>query len=343
MNKPWKQKWNIRERIGKGGQGLTHLASPIDDDSKVYAIKFLKHQKNIERRQRMFIEISALRILNNPNIPRLIDHNANSYHNFEEEMYMVNEYITGSTLQEFITSNGKLNLKDSLKICINLSNTIKYCHDKGFIHRDIKPDNIILENDDFNKPNLIDFGLSFNQDIASNEGITPSWQHLGNRFLSLPELRINNANKRDFRSDVTMLCGILLFCISGINPTDLMDQSNTKPHRRENTKAKFAEIEKNKFSALNQVFDIGFNIGINDRWQTIDSFRKELLSLEKMKEKAVDNIKSRLENFKNRIENRIDYQQLSNLQVLFNKCNATLKYSIRHAIDELKPTSFLRV
>jgi serine/threonine-protein kinase len=345
MKQTWKGKWNIGDRIGKGGQGLTYLASRDSESEYEFAIKFLKEQKNLERRERMYVEISALNILNHPNIPKLQDHNSEYYQDLDFEMYMVSDYIYGSTLQEFIEKNGVLDLNRTLLICIKLADVLSYCHNKGFIHRDIKPDNIILEKDNPENPILIDFGLSFNVDIERDKSLTPSWQHIGNRFLSLPELRISDSNKRDYRSDVTMLCGIIFFCLTGIHPTDLLDEKSSKPHRRETSIAILEKIGIDRLTILNNIFDIGFNFSINDRWQSIESLRSALIDLQNfnMEENQLDDINSQLERFKKRIEERLDYKQSENLQQIFGTCSKVIGASANDVKMKLSPTEFSTV
>jgi eukaryotic-like serine/threonine-protein kinase len=334
-------KWTKGERLGKGGQGLTYFSEPIPKDGNVYALKLLKEQRNQERRDRMFIEVTATQILEHPNIPQFIDSNAHEYKNNEVDLYLVSEYINGPTLQEFITQNGGLSLADSITLNLRLIEIITYCHLKGFFHRDIKPDNIIISGNNIENPFLIDFGLSFNEEISKNE--TPSWQHIGNRFLSLPELRVSEGNKKDRRSDVTMFCGVFLFCLTGVHPTDLLDETQTKPHRRSKSKAILQKIDKVKLEALNRFFDIAFNVGINDRWQSAEAVRKALLDLQKIKssdEMEESDTSNKLEAFKKSISDRQDYRHLENLKSIFEKCNKTISQACQSVIAELKSENF---
>ena len=342
MEQTWKHKWIKGERIGKGGQGLTYFAKIDGELEFKYAIKFLKEQKNIERRERMYVEISALNVLDHPNIPKVRDENSEKYKDDNIELYLVTDYITGSTLQEFIDKNGVLNLETSLQITIKLCETLQYCHNKGFLHRDIKPDNIILENDDTENPILIDFGLSFNLNGELDKGITPSWQHIGNRFLALPELRISDSNKRDYRSDLTMICATLIFCLTGNHPTDLLDEKGLKPHRRAKAKESLKQIEINKLSILNNIFDIGFNFSINDRWQTIESLLLALNDLQnfKMGDDKAEDINAQFEKLKQRIEKRVEYKQSENIGHIFNTCSKVINASVNDVKIKLEPTQF---
>jgi eukaryotic-like serine/threonine-protein kinase len=339
--KSWEKKWKKGDRIGKGGQGLTYFAFEKNTGS-TYAIKFLKEQKVIDRRERMFIEVSALKILNHPKIPKLIDSNEDKYNNKEHDLFLVSEFIPGPTLEEFITSNGIMSLEQAIDFTTKVSLIVEHCHSKGIIHRDIKPDNIILRDGDLLDPYLIDFGLSFNEEFSLQKSDTPSWQHIGNRFLSLPELRVSEGNKRDFRSDVTMVCGIFLFCLTGIHPTDLIDEKITKPHRRNKEKNCINKLKDYKIASINNFFDIAFNQAINERWQTIKSviiILNDILNMKPERESEND-ITKKLDIFKAKLESRLDYKQLNQIRLVLSKCNSIVNYSATEVINKLKPTEF---
>ena len=341
MIKSWETRWNRGDRIGKGGQGVTYFASD-KNTGETFAIKFLKEQKELERRERMFIEVSALKILNHTSIPRLIDSNEENFKDEQYELFLVSEFVPGPTLEEFINLNGIMPLEQAISFTIKLSEIIKYCHSKGVIHRDIKPDNIILKGGYLEYPFLIDFGLSFNEDISIQKGETPSWQHLGNRFLSLPELRVSEGNKRDFRSDVTMVCGIFLFCLTGIHPTDLIDEKITKPHRRIKEKSFIDDLTDYKIPSINNFFDIAFNQGINDRWQTIESVINTLNDILNMKSEPENDkdVNQKLEAYKTKLESRLDYKQLEHIRQVLSKCKTVVDNAVKEVINKLKPTVF---
>jgi serine/threonine-protein kinase len=337
----WKEQWEKGGRIGKGGQGLTFFVTHKESGEQ-FAIKFLKEQGILERRERMYVEVSSLKILNHPNIPKLIDSNESTFKDITHKLYMVSEYIPGITLQDHIDANGIMNLEDAISFTIKLSEIIKYCHSKGFIHRDIKPDNIILKNNEIINPFLIDFGLSFNENISLEKADTPSWQHIGNRFLSLPELRVSEGNKRDFRSDATMICGILFFCLTGIHPTDLVDENMAKPHRREKGRNIIDTLPEYKIASVNNFFDIAFNQAINNRWQTAEiiiTTLKEILNMKPADETNKD-INQKLEEFKAKLEKRLDFKHLDEIGLVFKNCDDIVNRAAKEVINRLKPVKF---
>lgn len=343
--KPWEDNWIKKDILGKGGQGLTYCAKRKPEDGRFYVLKILKEQKDIERRERMSIEVAALRTLEHSNIQKFIDSNAHNFKSLDEELYLITEYIPGPTLQEFIKSNGLLTLNYALSLTIKICDILGFCHRKGIYHRDIKPDNIIIRDRDLKNPTLIDFGLSFNQEYSNEKNSTPSWQHIGNRFLSLPELRVSEGNKRDPRSDITMLCGILFFCLTGIQPTDLMDENQNKPHRRDKAKQILQKLDKDKISGINRIFDIGFYLGINNRWQSVESLMSALNDLLNLK--AVDleelDVNKKLQNFKERIEERLDFKQSQEIQLIFQNIDNTIENACREVMRELKPIQFVKI
>jgi eukaryotic-like serine/threonine-protein kinase len=338
---PYEHKWTKGDPIGKGGQGLTYSSQLKGEDVGLYALKILKEQRNQERRGRMFMEVAALRALQHPNIPKYFDSNADEFENNQVDLYLVTEYVSGLTLQDFINTNGVLKLPDAVTFTLRLTEILAYCHLKNYCHRDIKPDNIIIRNDDIGDPVLIDFGLSFNEEIIKNE--TPSWQHIGNRFLALPELRVVEGNKKDRRSDITMLCGVFLFCLTGIHPTDLLDETSTKPHRRDKSKTILQDLDRASLNALNKFFDIAFNVGINDRWQSAEAVRTNLIDFQSIKpsnEMDESDVSKKLEAYKKSISERQDFKQLENLKVLFKKYDETIRRICQSVLHELESIGF---
>jgi len=146
-------KWIIKKSLPEGGQAYTYLVGNVDDTSgKLFVLKRLK---NIARKDRFLREIEALQKLSHPNIIRIIDFD---YKN--DPPYIVTEYCEGGPLS-------KLDLKqysilEKLKILELICTGVGYAHEKGFIHRDLKPDNIFLRKDG-RTPVVGDFGIILDQ------------------------------------------------------------------------------------------------------------------------------------------------------------------------------------
>jgi serine/threonine-protein kinase len=153
-------RYQVIQVLGAGGFGETFLAEdthmpsrrrcvikqlkPISNDPQTYQII----QQRFER------EAATLEVLgeSSDQIPKLY-----AYFSENGQFYLVQEWIHGQTLTKVIQSQGRLNENTVSAILLSLLSVLDYVHSKGIIHRDIKPDNIILRSQD-NKPVLIDFG-----------------------------------------------------------------------------------------------------------------------------------------------------------------------------------------
>ncbi|WP_204103381.1 MULTISPECIES: serine/threonine protein kinase [Spirulina sp. CCY15215] len=153
-------RYRILRTLGKGGFGETFLAEDTQMPSGRWCVvKLLKPTNNDPQiyqlvRDRFQREAAILEELGEgqPQIPSLY-----AYFESGGEFYLVQEYIEGKTLNQQLQQQGLFSESRIRDLLIHLLPTLAYIHDKRIIHRDIKPDNIILRSSD-NKPVLIDFG-----------------------------------------------------------------------------------------------------------------------------------------------------------------------------------------
>ncbi|MCK4827975.1 serine/threonine protein kinase, partial [bacterium] len=270
-HKLWESKWRLlsakSEKIGVGGQGVVRKVENIETQ-EIGALKELINFTNAERRKRMHIEAASLSVLNHEQIAKLLDANTTS----EGQLYIVTKFIDGQTLENRISDN-VLSLEDTLEFAKKILSAIHHAHSVGVFHRDIKPENILLRNCSYRDPVLIDFGISFNDEENLFSAATFTGQQIGNRFLHLPEL---HRGARDPRSDLTQLCGVVLYLLTGQCPISLLDDSGNLPHQNETTRNKLADAVDNDThrERLLRIFDRAFQTKLDNRWQTA----KELIS-----------------------------------------------------------------
>lgn len=261
----WKTKWVLDESTSPqtGGQGHVRRVRR-KSDGVLGALKILhqNHSKNSERRQRMVREVSSLEQLAGSGIPKVLDHNIEDASNKSVEMYLVMEWIDGNTLQNI--AGGKPQKIDySLNIVRRLAEIVIRCHSNGILHRDIKPNNIIIDNE--SSIYLVDFGLSYFND-PDDELSTIGRQELGNRFLRLPELGAGQS-KRDPRSDITFIVGILFFLLTGMAPNSLIDEENRPPHKKPSFFVPTNTKKDHRWKRVLSIFDVGFVVPIDFRFQ----------------------------------------------------------------------------
>ena len=266
--KPWDGNWQKLRQLPGGAQGETWVVKRRGDADEEYVLKVLRKQEDTERRQRMYREVHALRLLQHPSIPRVIESNTDQYVDTEVPLYFVANYIQGQTL-EVRVGKERLRADEAIRLVIKIAETLQFCHQNGFIHRDIKPDNIVLRGGNINEPVLIDFGQSFNEEDTERSPLTPHGQQLGNRFLHLPELQVGDSSKRDVESDISQVCGLLFYALTGEVPVDLLDHQDLRPHQRASAKLVLDQIPS---ASLYPLFDKGFEHVLVKRFRSFAAF-----------------------------------------------------------------------
>jgi serine/threonine protein kinase len=323
--------------LGQGGQGTTSIVEHIDRQAMPdqYVLKLLHKQNDIDRRKRMYREVASLQTLDIQGVPKVIESNADRYDDISQNLYLVMEYIQGATLQERIKDECMV-LPDATSLLIKLVDIASYCHDQGVVHRDIKPDNVILRFNAVDNPVLLDFGQSFNH-IESTELLTASEQHLGNRFISLPELQLNSGNRRDIRSDLTQLCGLLFFVLTGHHPVTLVDDESRMPHQRRESLSFLEAIPEAARVKLNRLFDTGFSVSIDNRFQSSNALRAAILSVaEATSNQPPQNADEVLSLLREKISGP-HFHERQQIRSLFNEVNRSLSEAQSQIVNRLGP------
>ncbi|MBQ7873807.1 MAG: Stk1 family PASTA domain-containing Ser/Thr kinase [Oscillospiraceae bacterium] len=147
-------RYEIKEIIGVGGMANVYKAYDSIDD-RVVAVKILRdeHMGNDELLRRFRNESKAIAVLSHPNIVKVYDVSFN-----EDIQYIVMEHIDGITLKEYIEQQKVLRWKEAVHFTVQILRALQHAHDKGIVHRDIKPQNIMLLEDGTIK--VADFGIA---------------------------------------------------------------------------------------------------------------------------------------------------------------------------------------
>src|SRR6266404_5840969 len=274
----WVQKWAKIEPLGGGGQGDTLLVKSLLGEFDRAVLKVLKPQKaqNAKARGRMAQEVTNLKVLRNAGgkVPKVLDDNTEKFEDPSVPLFFVMEYVKGKTLAETVQPIGSLSLNAAVGIALELCSTMQIAIKEGIVHRDIKPENIIIRSLDPADVVIVDFGLSFNED--EDLRLTETEESLDNKFISLPERRGPGENKRDFRSDLTGICAILFYCLTGCAPRNLRDSQGRAPHRWPNYSLSEKVKDELQRDALDLFFSRGLNYEIDYRFQTIDELTTRL-------------------------------------------------------------------
>jgi serine/threonine protein kinase/tetratricopeptide (TPR) repeat protein len=154
-------RYTIERILGHGGMATVHLAEELKHKRKV-AIKVLKQEFGASVGADRFLrEIGIAAQLSHPHIVPLIDSGES-----EGSLYYVSPYVAGGSLRDRLARQGKLPVDDALRITHEVGAALDYAHRNGFVHRDVKPENILFADD---HALLADFGIAH---VAMPDGKT---------------------------------------------------------------------------------------------------------------------------------------------------------------------------
>jgi tRNA A-37 threonylcarbamoyl transferase component Bud32 len=215
-------KYELLERVGQGGMAIVYRG--IDRQLKrVVAIKVLhKHLADYqEARDRFEREAQAVAKLRHENILEIFDYSGANDAEAAGGSYIVTEFIDGQTLKQRITDRPITYPEIGAMVALQVCRALAHAHAAGILHRDVKPENIMIRTDGVVK--LMDFGISHMVDL---ERLTVTGQLLGSPAYMAPEHV--EGRPLDFRTDVFAV-GIVLYQLTvgrlpfeGKNPHEVL-------------------------------------------------------------------------------------------------------------------------
>ncbi|PSB10017.1 hypothetical protein C7B62_10900 [Pleurocapsa sp. CCALA 161] len=216
-------RYQVLEYIAEGGFGRTYLAQDTQLPAKDLCIvkqlaPSFNDPKLLEIARRLFkSEAAALHNLgNHPQIPKLL-----AYFEEAEKFYLVQQYISGQTLEKEINPNQVWSTEEVIELLQDCLNILRFIHNRGVIHRDLKPANLIRRDSD-RKIVLVDFGTVKNilQGQSSIAELTVSVGTQG--YMPIEQAR----GKPRSSSDLYALGMIAIQALTGVKPLDLEEDEN---------------------------------------------------------------------------------------------------------------------
>ena len=207
------ERYEIIEQIGVGGMAKVYKAKDRLLDRFV-AIKVLKDQyaEDSEFLKKFNNEAQSAAKLSHVNIVNVFDIGEDLYKG-QRIYYIVMEYVEGQTLKDLILSKGKLSNQEIIDYSVQIAKALRMAHNAGIIHRDIKPQNILIDN--YGLLKVTDFGIAR---VSSNATITYTSSILGTVHYISPEQA--KGNIVDEKSDLYSLGAVMYEMATGKVPFD---------------------------------------------------------------------------------------------------------------------------
>ncbi len=214
-------RYKIERLIGRGGMGVVFEACQTTPIQRQVALKLINTELSSGDSVRRFDnERQALALLSHPNIARVFDAAATA----DGRPFFVMELIEGPSITEFCESN-RLGVHDRIELFLGVCDAVEHAHQKGILHRDIKPTNILVTGSrECPEPKVIDFGLARIANVTgghrafqtASDAIIGTWEYMS------PEQARSNQDV-DTRSDVFSMGVVLYELLVGAIPHDTRD------------------------------------------------------------------------------------------------------------------------
>ncbi len=205
-------RYSIERMLGRGGMAVVYLARDRKHDRPV-AIKILRPEILIGRgAERLLLEIQILARLQHPNILALLD--SGTTEEASPRPFYVMPYVEGESLRQRLTREGPLPVAEALRLVREIGDALHYAHGQGLIHRDVKPENVLLSQ---GHALVADFGIARAVGAEAGDQLTQAGVGLGTPSYMSPE-QIEGSREVDGRADQYGLACVLYELLAGQPP-----------------------------------------------------------------------------------------------------------------------------
>lgn len=266
--------YEFLQLLGKGGMGQVFLVrNKINGEKLALKTMLSKIAANPDAVDKFLREIRTNAALEHPNIVNQFDAGANG-----SIFYIVMEYCNYGNLLDYVEDlHRPLSLKETIPLLVHTLEGLSHAHTKGFVHRDLKPQNILLcRTQDGLVAKVGDFGLSKSFIQAGFSGMTVTGSYAGS-FPFMPREQVTNFKYIKPTSDIWSLAATFYFALTGLLPRDFQEgedpmlailQGNIIPLRYRRPDLPLA---------LCSVFDRALSNEPNDRYQTAEDMKTDLM------------------------------------------------------------------
>ena len=204
-------RFRVQARLGSGATATVYrcLDTALNVERAVKLFK-LETSARSDLRHRLLTEARLLASMHHPNIVRVVDIGRDG-----QQDYIVSELVDGPSLYGLVKSHGPLRSADAVTVATGLLGGLAYVHERGVVHRDIKPQNVLVGRDQ--QARLIDFGIAIAPDLPR---ITQMNVMMGTPDFMSPEQR-NDAKNASVEADIYAVGATLFWALTGLETSGL--------------------------------------------------------------------------------------------------------------------------
>ena len=261
-------RYQLLDKLGGGGMSIVYLAEDTILERKVAikAISISQNEKD-ETMKRFYREVNSATQIVHENIVEVYDVEED-----DDNFYLIMEYIDGPTLSEYIHSHGPLNIETAIDFIKQILNGVKQAHEQRIIHRDIKPQNVLINKDKILK--IFDFGIA---KALSETSMTQTNHVLGTvQYLSPEQAKGDKTNET---TDIYSIGIVLYEMLVGEPPFRGETAVSIAIKHIQETVPNITEKHPNIPQSLSNVVLKATEKNPKDRYQTIEEMYNDLSSV----------------------------------------------------------------
>jgi serine/threonine-protein kinase len=260
------ERYELKEVVGHGGMSTVYKARDSLLERNV-ALKVLHPQYSEDEDfvERFKHEARSVAQLQHPNIVTVIDRGEEN-----GRQYIVFEFIDGENLKELVVRKGRLSLRDALETALEIARGLAFAHDHGLVHRDVKPQNVLLNGD--GRAKVTDFGIARSLDV--DHGVTQTGTILGTSNYIAPEQA--SGQPVDAHTDVYSLGIVLYEMLTGELPFPGESFVAIAMKHIQEPSPNVLDVRGDIPLRVAEMIDRALEKGPEDRFPTMDAFAAEI-------------------------------------------------------------------
>jgi serine/threonine-protein kinase len=261
-----RDRYTVERELARGGAGRVFFARNLE--GKAVALKVLHPELVVTATADRFLrEIKTLSRLEHPHVAKLLDYGERDW-----LVYLAMEYIEGPTLKEHITQVRRVSIDDAVRVGRDVLDALGYAHAHNVVHRDVKPDNIVLSSAG---AMLLDFGIARAIEAAGDEKLTRSGFTVGTSSYMSPE-QVVAVRDLDHRSDIYSLGCVLFEALAGRPPFVHRSEAVVLQLQQTAEAPNLAELRPETPAGLARAVQRALAKNREQRWATALDMRAEL-------------------------------------------------------------------